>query len=145
LQAYQEFRAVHELLESSKFEPGGELRRKLESISSDAQRLLLYLLAVIQHRADLRPEAVPETIRVASSNFRALFAGELQTLAARAIGPTDRPNQDLQGALVALEQAVASQIGAIADASIVEQVRARFDLYQAAVPIVSQMAGQMAE
>jgi len=145
LQAYQEFRAVHELLESSKFEPREELRRKLETISSEAQRLLLYLLALIQHRADLRPEAVPETIRVASSRFRASFAAELQILAARAIDPTDQPDQNLQGALVQLEQEVASQIGAIADASVVEQVRARFALYQAAVPIVSQMARQMAE
>jgi multidrug resistance protein MdtO len=145
LQAYQQFQTVHELLESSKFEAGEELRRRLERISSDAQRLLLYLLAITQHRADLRPEAVPETIRVASSRFRASLAGELQILAARAIGPTDRPNQELQAALDALEQEVASQITAIADRGVVEQVRARFALYQAAIPIVSQIAGQMRE
>ena len=145
LQAYQEFRAVHELLESSKFEPGEKVRRKLETISSEAQRLLLYLLAIGQHRADLRPEAVPETIRVASSRFRALFAAQLQILAARAIGRIDQSDQDLHGALVELEQAVASQTGAMADASVVEQVRSRLALYQAVVPIGSQMARQMAE
>ncbi len=140
LHAYQEFHTAHELLESAEFEPGEEIRRNLESISSSAQRLLLYLLAIVQHRPDLRPEAVPEPLRVASARFRALLADELQILGGRAIGQDSRPDQDLQAALVELEQAVAAQIGAIADADVAAQVRARLALYQETVPLVLQMA-----
>src|SRR5262249_25635154 len=103
LQAYQEFRTVHELLESAKLEPGQEFRRKLEEINSAAQRLLLCLLAIIQHRPDLRPEAVPEVLRGASADFRTALAGELQILAGRVIGQDQRPDQDLQGPLHELE------------------------------------------
>jgi multidrug resistance protein MdtO len=140
LQAYQQFRAVHELLEGAKFEPGEELRRKLDEISSTAQRLFLYLLAIIQHRPDLRPEAVPEPLREASAGFRTALADELQSLSARVIGHDVRPDHDLQGALVELERVSASQIGTIASADVVAQVRGRLALYQEAVPIVQQMA-----
>jgi multidrug resistance protein MdtO len=140
LQAYQEFRAVHELVESAKFEPGEAFRQKLEGISAAAQRLLLYLLAIIQHRPDLRPESVAEPLREASSRFRTRLADELQILSDRLIGQDGGPDQDLQGALVALEQTVHSHIGAIANADVVEHVRARLAMYQDAVPIVLQMA-----
>src|SRR5262249_44694823 len=66
LQAYQAFRGIDELLESSKFEPGEHLWGKLEGLSSLAQRLLLYLLAINQHRHVVRPDAVPEPLRAAS-------------------------------------------------------------------------------
>jgi multidrug resistance protein MdtO len=139
LQAYQELTAVHELLKGAKFEPGEELRRQLEENSSAAQRLLLYLLAIIQHRPDLRPEAVPETVRGASSRFRAALADELQILSARLIGQPQRSQQDLQGALVELEQTVAGQIAVIPNADVAEQIRARLALYRETVPIVLQM------
>jgi hypothetical protein len=140
LQAYQQFRAVHELLESAKFEPGEEIRRKLKETSSVAQRLLLYLLAIIQHRPDLRPEAVPEPLREASAGFRTALADELQTLSARVIGQDVRPDHDLQGALAELERVSASQIVTIASADVVAQIRGRLALYQEAVPIVQQIA-----
>jgi multidrug resistance protein MdtO len=145
LRAYQEFRAVHELIESAKFELEEDVRRKLEEISSTAQRLLLYLLAIIQHRPDLRPEAATEPLRSASARFRTTLAEELQVLGARAIGQDDRPDQDLPGALAELEQSVASQIEAIADADIAAQIRARLALYQEALPLVRQMARLTAE
>jgi multidrug resistance protein MdtO len=140
LQAYQEFRTVHELLESAKFEPGQEIRSKLGSVSSCSQRLLLYLLAIIQHRPDLRPEAVPEPLRIASSRFRTTLADELQILGARVAGQDDRPDLDLQGALVALELAVSLEIGAITEGDVATQIRSRLQLYQDAVPAVLQMA-----
>jgi uncharacterized membrane protein YccC len=140
LQAYQEFGAVHELLEGAKLEPGEEIRQKIQEISSAAQRLLFYLLAIIQHRPDLRPEAVPEPLVVASARFRIALADELQILGGRVISRNDRPDQDLQVALVALEQTVASQIGAIANEDLAAHIRARVALYQEAVPIVQQMA-----
>jgi multidrug resistance protein MdtO len=140
LQAYQEFRVVHELLQSAKFEPGEQFRRKLEEISSNSQRLLLYLLAIVQHRTDLRPEAVPETLRQASANFRSALADELRTLSARLTGQDIRPDRDLQDALVELERVAASQIGTMTNADLIAQARARLALYQAAVPIVYQIA-----
>jgi multidrug resistance protein MdtO len=141
LQAYQQFRGVHELLESAKFEPGEEFRRELEEISSIAQRLLLYLLAIIQHRPDLRAEAVPEPLREASSRFRAMLADELHILSARVIGRDVRADRgDLQGAVVELEHVAATQIGTIASADVVAQVRGRLALYQEAVPIVQEIA-----
>jgi multidrug resistance protein MdtO len=140
LQAYHELTAVHELLKGAKFEPGEEIRQKVEEISSAAQRLLFYLLAIIQHRPDLRPEVVPEPLREASSRFRTALADELQTLSARVIGQEVRPDHDLQGALVQLEHVAAAQLEAIASADVAAQVRARLALYQEAVPIVLQMA-----
>jgi hypothetical protein len=131
---------VHELLASAKFEPGEAFRRKLEEISSTAQRLLLYLLAVVQHRSDVRPEAVPEPLREASSRFRTTLADELQIVSSRVIGQDVRPDHDLQGTLVELEQAATSQMGNIASADVVGQVRARLALYQETVPIVQQIA-----
>jgi multidrug resistance protein MdtO len=140
LQAYQEFRAVEELLKGAKFEPGEEIRQKLEEISSNAQQLLFYLLAIIQHRPDLRPEGVTESLRVASSRFRTTLADELQILGDNVTGQEHQPHKNLQGAIVELETAVNSQLGAIANSDIAEQIRARLELYQEAVPILLQMA-----
>jgi multidrug resistance protein MdtO len=139
LQAYQEFRAVHELLNSAKFEPGEKFRRKLEEISAAAQRLLLLLLAIIQHRPDLRPDAVPEPLRQASAEFRTTLCDQLQTTSASIVGRDVRRDHDLQRALVELEQVAASQMGNIASAEVVAEVRARLELYQRAVPIVKQI------
>jgi multidrug resistance protein MdtO len=145
LGAYQDFRAVRELLESAKFEPGEAVRQKLEAISSTAQRLFLYLLAIIQHRPDLRPEAVTEPLRAASARFRAALADELQILGARTIGKSNRPDQDLQSALADLEQSVASQSEAISDPNVASQIRARLALYKEAAQTVMQMARLKAE
>jgi multidrug resistance protein MdtO len=140
LQAYQQFRAVHELLEGAKFEPGEQVRRKLQEINSTAQRLFLYLLAIIQHRPDVRPEAVPEPLREASASFRTALADELQILSARIIRKEIRPDHDLQGTLIELERVSASQIGTITSSDVVAQVRARATLYRQVVRIVQQMA-----
>jgi multidrug resistance protein MdtO len=140
LQANNQFRAVHELLEGAKFEPGEELRRKLAEINSTAQRLFLYLLAIIQHRPDVRPEAVPDVLREASATFRNALADELRTLSARLIGREVGPDKDLQGAFVQLEQVAATQIATIGSADVVGQIRGRTALYQQAVPIVQQIA-----
>jgi len=140
LQAYQDFGAVRDLLAGARFEPGLAVRQELEGISASAQQLFLHLLAAIQHRPDLRPEAVPEPLRAAASRFRATMAEALQTLGERTIGRHDHRFPDLQGALAELEQAVAFHIKAITNADIAAQVRARLTLYQEAVPIALQLA-----
>lgn len=140
LRAYQNFRALQELLESAKFELREPLRRKLEESSSAAQRLFLYLLAIIQHRLDLRPAAVPEPVRLASSRFRTKLADELEILADRNVTSDSRPDVDMRHALVELEESVGSQSYALVDADAREQIRSRLALYRDTVPIVMQMA-----
>jgi hypothetical protein len=99
----------------------------------------LYLLAIIQHRPVLRPEAVPEPLRIASSRFRTVLADELQVLGARLIGKNDRADLDLKKALNDLERTVISQAPRIANADVAAQIRARLLLHQKAVPIVQQI------
>src|SRR5262249_10856217 len=134
LQAYQQFRAVHELVEGAKFEPGEAFRKRLEGVSTTAQRLLLYLLATIHHRPYLRPEAVPEPLRLAAARFRATLADELQILAGRMLGKDGRPDHDLSGALVELEHSVSSHIGAVTDPNLTSQIQGRLELYRESVP-----------
>jgi multidrug resistance protein MdtO len=136
LQAYQQFRSIHELLGSAKFELDQKIGQKLQELSSVAQRLLLYLLAIVQHRPDLRPEAVPEPLRVASSRFRTVLSDELQLLGARLAAKDDRADLDLQNALNDLERTVSSEI---VNADVAAQIHARLLLYQEAVPLVQQI------
>ena len=139
LKAYQDFGAAHELLAGAKFEPGADVRQKLEGICSTAQTLFLYLLAIVQHRPDLRPQAVPEPLRAAAARFRAMLADVLQSLGDRTMGKEDRPLPNLEGSLAELEQAVASPGNHIADADVAAEVRARLALYQRAVPIALRL------
>ena len=142
LQAYQQFRAVHELVEGAKFEPGEALRQKLEGVSTTAQRLLLYLLAIIQHRPHLRPEAMPKPLRLAATRFGGTLANELQILAGRMLGKDSRPDHNLSGALVELEHSVSSHIGAVSDPNLASQIQGRLELYRESVPITLQLARQ---
>jgi multidrug resistance protein MdtO len=145
LQAYQHFRLIHELIESAKFELREPVRRKLEQTTSAAQRLLLYLLAIIQHRPDLRPEAVPEALRQASLRFRTKLADHLQIVAAAGKDGDHGPGQDLQVALTELEHTVSTQMGAVTDSNLIEQVHARFALYHQTAGIAIEMARLNAE
>ncbi len=79
-------------------------------------------------------------MREASAGFRNALANELQTISARVIGQGVSPDYDVQRALVELERVSTSQIGTIASADVVAQVRARLALYQEAVPSVLQIA-----
>ena len=86
LQAYKAFAAVAELQEGSEFAPGTEAGKHLETGSERMKALLLYLLAIIQHRADLRPDRVPEPLREASARFRTTLANMLDNLSDRLAG-----------------------------------------------------------
>jgi hypothetical protein len=136
---------VHELIESSKFEPGESDRRKLEDLASLAQRLFLYLLAIVQHRPFVRPDAVPEPLRVASERFRTRLADELETLAARTDGQVDRPGQDLRTALAELEQSAGSSHDARTEVKVTGQAHRRLGLYREVARILAQMTRLQAE
>jgi multidrug resistance protein MdtO len=139
LQAYKDFGALDELFESSKFEPGASERKTLEEIRDATQTLFLHELAIIQHRADLRPHAVPETIRAASARFRAALADVLLNLSDRVEGKSERPGPQLSSTLRDLETSVAVQIRNIDDASLLAQIRARLELYREAVPSTEKL------
>ena len=127
LRVYQEFGAVRQLLESSKFEFGVARRERLEAVSYTVQMFFLHLLAIIQHRPDLRPSAVPEPLRAASAKFRATLIGVLLNLSDRVEGRSARAMPDLPLALAELKKNVAAQI------------RARLALYQETVPFAMKL------
>ena len=94
LQAYKDFATVAEMQEGSKFEPGAEDRKRLETAAEKMKALLLYLLAIIQHRADLRPDQVPAPLRETSARFRTTLANLLDHLSDRLAGRAERPVAD---------------------------------------------------
>ncbi|HUC85275.1 MAG TPA: FUSC family protein, partial [Candidatus Acidoferrales bacterium] len=103
LKIYQDFSVVDEMQEGSKFESGARLRQKLEGMGEDAKSLFLRILAVIQHRPDLRPEAVPGPLRAASLRFRTMLADALENLSDRVLGKPGRAWPDLEGAVAELQ------------------------------------------
>ena len=139
LKVYQNFGAIDELLESSKFESGAQQRERLETIGNTAQVLFLQQLAIIQHRPDLRPSVVPAPMRAASAKFRATLAEALLNLVDRMEGKPGWPLPDLPAALAGLETTVAAQINTVTDASVAAQIRARFALYQETVPFAMKL------
>ena len=139
LNIYQDFSIVDEMREGSKFESGGELLQKLETLGEEAKSLLLHLLAIIQHRPDLRPDAVPEPLRAAAAKFRATLTGVLENLSGRVDGKSNRALPDLQAALAKLEKNVAAHINTVTDAGVAAQIRARLALYQETVPFATKL------
>ena len=139
LQVYQEFGAVRQLLESSKFEFGADRRERLEAVSYTVQMFFLHLLAIIQHRPDLRPSAVPEPLRAASAQFRATLVGVLLNLSDRVEDKSARAMPDLPLALAELEKTVATHIHTVTDAGVAAQIRARLALYQETVPFALKL------
>jgi len=139
LQVYQDLGTVRQLLESSKFESGAPQRERLEVISNTLQMLFLYLLAIVQHRPDLRPSDVPEPLRAASARFRTTLADVILNLSYRIEGKTDHPIPDLQSALAELEQTVTTQINTVSDTNLVAQISARLALYQETVPFAMKL------
>jgi len=139
LQVYQEYGAVRELLESAKFEFGAPRRERLEAVSHTMQMFFLHLLAIIQHRPDLRPSAVPGPLRPADARFRAALADLLLNLSDRVQGKPGHPMPELPAALRELEQSVAAHIASVTDTNTVAQIRARLALYRQAVPFAMKL------
>ena len=140
LQAYKDFAAVAELKEGSKFEPGAEIRERLDTASENMKALFLYLLAIIQHRADLRPDEAPEPLRQASARFRATLADLLNNLSDRLAGRAVLPVADVQAALMELEQTIDTQINSVRDTALAAQIRGRLALYQETTRLAVNLA-----
>jgi multidrug resistance protein MdtO len=140
LQAYKDFATVAEMQEGSKFEPGAEARKRLETATDKMKALFLFLLAIIQHRADLRPDQVPAPVRETSTRFRTTLANMFDNLSDRLAGRAERPVADVHAALAELEQTVATQINSVHDSALAAQIRGRLALYQEATPIAAELA-----
>ena len=140
MKLYQDFSVISELRESSKFESGSELRKGLEALDDQARSLTLHLLAIIQHRPDLRPAAVPERLRAASLRFRLALAGALQNLSDRVQGQAKGPQPDHAAELAELERIFAVEINSIREANVVAQINGRLALYREIVPVVAKLS-----
>jgi multidrug resistance protein MdtO len=140
LQAYKDFATAAELQEGSRFEPGGEARKRLENATEKMKAVFLRLLAIIQHRADLRPDQVPAPLRETSARFRTTLANTLDKLSDRLAGRAERPAADVRAALAELEQTVTTQINGVRDPALAAQIRGRLALYQEATPIAVELA-----
>jgi multidrug resistance protein MdtO len=142
LQLYHELASVRQLLESSKFETGRRRREHLEKVRDDVELLFLRILAIIQHRADLRPHMAPEPVRAAALRLKSLASETLLAFANRVEGKTSGPLPDLQGAIDGLARAVGTEIGKVTDLDSANKIRARLALYSETVLITQNMARQ---
>jgi multidrug resistance protein MdtO len=132
LRLYEDLNVTHEMMESSKFEPGSLLRGNLEATNYTVQRLFLYLMAIIQHRPDLRPGTIPEPMRAASSHFRTALAVTLENVSDQLACQPGSSQTDLTAAYIRLEETVTTQIHAVTDPILAAHIRARLALYQEA-------------
>jgi len=139
LKIYQDFSVVDEMREGAKFESGAELRQKLEALGDEAKSLLPHLLAIVQHRPDLRPDAVPEPLRAASLRFRTALAGALEGLSDRLQDKPDRLWPDFEAALAELEKIFAVEIKTVTDPNIVAHLHGRLALYRETIPTMKQL------
>jgi multidrug resistance protein MdtO len=139
VKVYQDFSTISEMREGSKFESGGELRKGLEALDDEAKSLTLHLLAIIQHRPDLRPDAVPEPLRAASLRFRTTLAAVLENLSDRVRGKPERPWPDLEAELAEMERTFAVEIKNITDVNVVAHLHGRFALYREIVPVAGKL------
>jgi hypothetical protein len=114
----------------------------LEAVRDTAQTLFLQQLAIIQHRPDLRPSAVPAPLRALSARFRVVLADMLMLLSDRMAGQPELPLPDLPAALAELEKTVATHIPTVTDAGVAAQIRARLALYQGTVALAMELARQ---
>lgn len=140
LETYKNFATLDELRQSSEFEPGIVRRDRIETASEKVKALLLYLLVIIQHRADIRPDQVPAPLREASVHFRTTLAKFLEDLSDRLAGRGERPVANLNAALANLEHILATQIHGVHDTTLAAQIRGRIALYQEATAIAAELA-----
>ena len=130
---------VHQLSVSARFEPGAAVRRELEHLSANAEKLLLLLLAIAQHQSDLPLEMLPESVRQAKIRLTTTIALLLQNLGEPAAGRTATALPDVLAPLRELEQAVAIHIRSIIDVGVASHIQARLELCRQAMLITSQM------
>jgi hypothetical protein len=143
LQAYQNFAAIREMLESSRFERGAEECENWEATNDKAKALFLQLLAVIQHRSDLRPHDAPEPMRAAAVHLRMTLADVLKNCSDRTKGRPETPLPDLPATLAELEQIFAVHIDSITDPARATHLRGRLALYQESVATTIAMVEEI--
>ena len=136
---YQDFSSISELREGAKFESGTELRKGLEALDDKARAVTLSLLAIIQHRPDLRPDAVPGPLHSVSLRFRAMLAHLFESLSGHVQGKPEPPWPDLEAELAEMERTFAIEIKNVADPNLLAHLHGRLALYRQIVPVVGQL------
>jgi multidrug resistance protein MdtO len=140
LQTYESFAKIDELWQCSEFEPGTAQLGSIEAASEKMKALFLNLLAILQHRIDLRPDSVPESMRAASVRFRAALADLLDDLSTGATVNTRHRIADSKAALADVEQTFATDTNNIKDDAIAAQMRGRLVLYHRAASVAVTLA-----
>jgi multidrug resistance protein MdtO len=135
LQAYKNFATFDELRQSMEFEPGAPSRNRFEAASQKTKTLFLNLLAILQHRTDLRPGSVPESIRASSARFRTTLSDLLDALSNRDADRVRHGVAESKAALAGLEQTVAADISGVRDPAFAGEIHGRLALYQEAAAI----------
>ena len=139
VRANQDFAVVHQLSVSARFEPGEAARRELEQLSAKAEKLLLLMLAIAQHRADLPHDRLPEPLRQAKLRLGDALAIFLRSLEAQVTGRRAEALPDILTPLHELEQTVAMHVGSLTDVGVASHIQARLELCRQAMLITSQM------
>jgi len=134
----QDLALVHQLSVSARFEPGAAARRELENLSANAGKLLVLLLAMAQHPADLPPQNPPEPVRQARSRLSIAIALFLKNLGEQTEGRAAAVLPDLLAPLRELEHAVAMHVSSISDANVALHIQARLGLCRQAVLVAEQ-------
>ena len=145
IRANQDLATVHQLSVSARFEPGAAARRELENLTAKAEKLLVVLLAIAQHQADLPLEQLPEPVRQGKSRLCSALAAFLRGLEKQTEGATATALPDIRTPFHELEEAVAMHIGSIRDPVVASHTQARLELCRQAVAVASQMARPASE
>jgi multidrug resistance protein MdtO len=140
LQAYGNFATLDELQESLEFEPGAAVRERFRAAGDKMKTLLLYLLAIVQHRPNLRPDSVPESLRAGSARFRETLADFLDNLANGVVDDAESRSAHVKTAFRELEQTISTDIDDIQDTTSVAEIRGRLVLYQEATSVAVTIA-----
>jgi multidrug resistance protein MdtO len=145
IRANQDLATVHQLSVSARFEPGVAARRELENLTPKAEKLLVVLLAIVQHQADLPLEQIPAPLRQAKMRLSTVLALFLRNLEEQTAGQVTAALPDILTPLNELEQAVAMHVASITDVNVASHIRARLELWRQAVVVASQMERQHAQ
>jgi vesicle coat complex subunit len=139
LQVYKSLATLNELQRSSEFESPNSLRIQTAEVTEKLKILFLFLLAIIQHRLELRPDSVSASIRVSSVQFRDSLASHLEGLSFETPLETETQLKHLRIALQRLEEAIAAENDKTVGNDVLAQIHGRFALYEKAIAVAASL------
>ena len=139
MKANQDLGLVRQLSIGAKFEPGAGIRRQLDHARSCAEKLMIPLLAIVQHKVDLPMGTLPQPLHQAYCRLNTAIAHFLEELAEETSGHDAISLPDLLTPLQELETEAAGHLSFTTDVAAAGHIRARLELCRQAVRIASQM------